>query len=68
MRQLTRKEQQEYLARYEIEVNAAIDLWLDYWKDISPDTRKFLHAELRRALESKLRDKVRALSKVKGAA
>jgi len=68
MQRLTKTEQQEFEARYEMEVNAAIDAWLDYSKEISPNTREFLHAELRRALESELRDKVRISFKLKGAA
>jgi hypothetical protein len=62
------KKQQEYDARYEMEVDAAIGDYLDNWKQISPETRGLLHEELRSALELKVRYKVRPLSRVKGAA
>jgi len=68
MRQLSKKEQLDYNARYETEVKEAVDAWFDYWKDVSPETRKFLHAQLRGALEAKLRDEVRSLAKRKRAA
>jgi hypothetical protein len=41
MRQLSKKEQLDYNARYETEVKEAVDAWFDYWKDVSPKRVSF---------------------------
>jgi hypothetical protein len=56
---LTEKEQQEFDARFDIELAVAIDTCLDYWLDLSPDTRRLLYVELRGALEAQLLEEIR---------
>jgi hypothetical protein len=68
MHGLTAREQQEFDARFEIELNAAIDTCFDYWLYLSPDTRRVLFAELRSALEMQLLSEVRGKFNVKEAA
>jgi hypothetical protein len=56
---LTEKEQQEFDARFDIELAVAIDTCLDYWLDLFPDTRRLLYVELRGALEAQLLEEIR---------
>jgi hypothetical protein len=65
---LTAREQQEFEARFEIQLAVAIDTCFDYWLELSPDRRRFLYAELRSALEAQLLEEVRGKVNDKGAA
>jgi hypothetical protein len=60
---LSKEEHEEYVARYDTEVNAMVLANMDAWKGMYTEKRKIVRAKLRKELESKLRDKVRAMFK-----